>query len=666
MIKKILIANRGEIACRIIKTAKKMGIATVAIFSEADEKTLHVQLADEAYCVGSAKSSESYLAIDKIIAVAKAAQVHAIHPGYGFLSENTEFAKACQSNHIIFIGPPIKAIEAMGSKSAAKKIMAQANVPLTPGYHGEEQSCEYLLEQAKQIQFPVMLKASAGGGGKGMRIVHTEADFLDALNAAKREAKGHFNDDKMLIERYVVNPRHIEIQVFADTHGNCVHLFERDCSIQRRHQKVVEEAPAPKLCDTLREKIAQAAVDAATAIDYVGAGTVEFLLDKQDNFYFMEMNTRLQVEHPVTEMITGLDLVEWQIKVAQGEPLPRNQKDIQKNGHALEVRLYAEDPHNQFLPSIGTLQVLNWPLLDSHVRIDTGFSQGDLVTPFYDPMLAKMIVWGENREIATLKLQQALNQLQIVGVKTNAQFLYNLISQPQFMSAQVHTGFIEEHHEVIFNEATEFDCKHLAIAALFHSQHQLNTKHHSSDPFSAWNHTTGFRLNLNSELMIKFLHSEKTICCRIYFQDDNYCIEVEDKKFNLQLLKLENNKINCRCDDKVLKYSIFKYENNYTLFCGTEQIELTLFDPIKNAFQNEQSNHSLSAPMPGTIVDFHVNTGEIVKKNTKLVTMEAMKMEHCIYAPEDGVIKELLYAVGDMVTEGSELLIFEESRHEPA
>lgn len=659
MIRKLLIANRGEIACRIIKTAKNMGISTVAIYSDADRHAQHVKQADEAFYVGSSKSADSYLVIEKVIAAAKQSNADAIHPGYGFLSENTEFAKACNQNDIIFVGPPIEAIEAMGSKSTAKQIMEKANVPLVKGYHGDNQDEAFLLEEAKKIGFPVMAKATAGGGGKGMRIIQSENEFFDALLSAKREAKAHFSDDKMLIEKYVSKPRHIEIQVFADSHGNCVHLFERDCSIQRRHQKVIEEAPAPKLSDKLRPAIAEAAINAAKAIHYQGAGTVEFLLDEHDDFYFMEMNTRLQVEHPVTEMITGIDLVAWQILVASGAPLPKAQDEITQSGHSLEVRLYAEDPYNKFLPAIGKIDFLQWPQQDDSTRVDTGFVQEDSISPFYDPMLAKIIVWGETRKSAILKMQKALKELKVVGLKTNVEFLLKLVSQQDFIDINFDTGFIEKHHGELLSQEHHIDEKLVAIAALFHIQSQKQTFTGCIDPWSPWHAKDGWRANLMSQLSVSFNHGAEHYDCKIHFYKDCFHVQVNDSTHKINIMALEAQNISTEINNSIEHFTIVKNDFEFVLFSDKQQVTLTLFDPIAAADTSGNSANSMAAPMPGTIIDLAVNQGDSVSAGDKLVTMEAMKMEHSIYAPSDGIIKELLYQVGDMVDEGNELLIFE-------
>jgi 3-methylcrotonyl-CoA carboxylase alpha subunit len=450
MLKKILIANRGEIACRILRTARRMGIATVAVYSEADAQALHVRLADESVPVGPARALDSYLDINKILDAAKQADADAIHPGYGFLSENAELAERCKERGIVFIGPPASAIRTMGSKSASKKLMETVGVPLTPGYHGDNQDSGYLAEQASRIQYPVLIKASAGGGGKGMRRVDDAADFETALNSCQREAERAFGNGHVLIEKYVLQPRHIEVQIFADTQGHVIHLHERDCSVQRRHQKVLEEAPAPGMTGSRRAAMGKAAIDAARAVGYVGAGTVEFIVQPDGSFYFMEMNTRLQVEHPVTEMITGLDLVEWQIRVAGGESLPLTQEQVRLDGHAIEARIYAEKPDKNFLPSTGQLEQFAPPVLSSHVRLDTGVEQGDTITPYYDPLLAKLIVWGHDRNEALAGMRTALAQFQIQGVSSNVDFLGRLVASTAFSTADLDTSLIERERASLF------------------------------------------------------------------------------------------------------------------------------------------------------------------------------------------------------------------------
>lgn len=656
MINKLLIANRGEIACRIIRTAKQMGISTVAIYSDADVNAMHTQLADSAFHVGAAASAESYLNIKKIIEIAKAENVDAIHPGYGFLSENTEFAKACAKAGIIFIGPSVKAIEAMGSKSTAKTLMAAAKVPLIPGYHGDNQDEKFLLQQASDIGFPVIIKAAAGGGGKGMHIVRNKTEFAEALKSTRREAKAYFSDDKVLIEKYLSKPRHIEIQIFADSHGNYLHLFERDCSIQRRHQKVIEEAPAPNLPEKLRHAIATAAIDAAKAIDYVGAGTVEFLVDEKQQFYFMEMNTRLQVEHPVTEMITGLDLVAWQLDVAAGKALPLKQTEIIKHGHALEVRLYAEDPYHQFLPSTGTITHLRWP---ESTRVDTGFQEEDTVSSFYDPMLAKLITWGEDRNQAIEKMRHALTKLQVIGIKTNTEFLLALISEAEFKAETFDTGFIETHQKTLFaNKYDERWSEWLAATTLFQALQANKSFQPCIDPFSPWNAKDGWRLNLTSVLETRFKYQDTIYKTQLTFHDDFYHVQINGYGFEMKVIIISDESITIEFNGKIETVSIVPQNNTYYVFQNGKLFLFEKYDALKAAEMSSATQNSLAAPMPGTIIFVGIKNGDKVTAGTKLITMEAMKMEHSIYAPADGVITELLFQVGDMVTEGTELLIF--------
>ena len=498
MIRKILIANRGEIACRVIRTARRMGIATVAVFRDADRDALHVSMADEAVNIGPPRPADSYLCADKIIDACRRTGAEAVHPGYGFLSENAAFAQACADNDIVFIGPDPDSIRAMGSKSEAKAIMEAAGVPLVPGFHGEKASAEQLRAAAEGMGYPVLIKAAAGGGGKGMRLVRKAAEFDDALGSARREATASFADDLMLVERYIERPRHVEIQVFCDRHGNAVYLFERDCSIQRRHQKIIEEAPAPGMTPDLRRSMGEAALKAARAIDYVGAGTVEFLLDADGAFYFMEMNTRLQVEHPVTEMITGVDLVEWQIRVAGGEQLPLAQEDLKIRGPAVEARIYAEDPGSGFLPASGVLNYLEPPPENEHVRIDTGVVQGDEVSVFYDPMIAKLVTWDESRERALARLTGALSRYRIGGVHSNVSFLYSLASHEAFRAGEVNTHFIEEHHDTLFHETAADQVRDLPLASLFlllRMEQLAQSRVGAGDPWSPWNASSAWRLN---------------------------------------------------------------------------------------------------------------------------------------------------------------------------
>ena len=633
MFTKILIANRGEIACRIIQTAKKMGIKTVAVYSDADRNSLHVSQADEAIHIGPSPSTESYLIIDKIIQAALSSGAQAIHPGYGFLSENADFCRQCDANNLIFIGPPVEAILAMGSKSAAKNIMAKANVPLVPGYHGEDQSTAILKQSADEMGYPVLLKAAAGGGGKGMRAVYQADEFDQALAAAKREAKNSFNDEIMLLEKYLQQPRHVEIQVFCDQHNNAVHLFERDCSLQRRHQKVIEEAPAPGMTEELRQRMGEAAIRAARSIDYQGAGTVEFLLDSSGEFFFMEMNTRLQVEHPVTEMISGQDLVEWQLRVANGEPLPCTQDQLTLKGHAFEARIYAEDPEHDFLPSTGKLTVLQAPLETAHVRIDSGVIQGDEISVFYDPMITKLVVWDIDRERALQRLTQALSEYNIAGVTTNIPFLYNLASSQAFRRGDVNTGFIEEHEDEIFHRRQE-DLDYAAplaaqaiLAALKESAQDLAEQ--SNEPNSPWHLVNHWRVSDNSPQRI------------------NITIGTEQLEVITESSALPAN------------IKVVSDENGFNLFTPNGVFHCAKTQPDLGLDQDQDSSGNLTAPMNGTVVTLLVDIGATVAKGETLLVMEAMKMEHSIVAPSDGKVSEFFYQPGELVDGGAELLAFE-------
>ncbi|MDC1211141.1 acetyl/propionyl/methylcrotonyl-CoA carboxylase subunit alpha [Porticoccaceae bacterium] len=633
MFSKILIANRGEIACRIIRTAKKMGIATVAVYSDADRNALHVNLADEAIYIGPSPSTESYLVIDNIIQAALSTGAHAIHPGYGFLSENADFSRQCDANKLVFIGPPVAAILAMGSKSAAKNIMAKANVPLVPGYHGDDQNPAILKQSADEMGYPVLLKAAAGGGGKGMRAVYHGDEFDQALAAAKREATNSFNDDIMLVEKYLQQPRHVEIQVFCDQHNNAVHLFERDCSLQRRHQKVIEEAPAPGMTSELRQRMGEAAIRAASAINYQGAGTVEFLLDSSGEFFFMEMNTRLQVEHPVTEMISGQDLVEWQLRVANGEPLPCTQEQLNIRGHAFEARIYAEDPEHDFLPSTGQLTLLRAPRETSHVRIDSGVIEGDEVSVFYDPMIAKLVVWDSDRNRALERLTDALSEYRIAGVTINIPFLYNLASSGPFRRGDVDTGFIDEHQAEIFHRRKE-DLDYaapLAAQAILAAQNQSaqEVAEQSSEPNSPWHLMNHWR-NSNS--------SPQQLRINIGEQQVNVTAETRQLPANIKVVR-----------DKA-GFNLFTPQGVF--HCSKSQPDLGLD-------QSQDGSGNLNAPMNGTVVTLLVEVGAAVTKGETLLVMEAMKMEHSITAPNNGRVREFFYQPGELVDGGAELLAFE-------
>jgi 3-methylcrotonyl-CoA carboxylase alpha subunit len=662
MFDKILIANRGEIACRVMKTARRLGIRTVAIYSEADANAMHVAMADEAYCIGPAPARESYLRSEVILEAAKKSGAQAIHPGYGFLSENAGFAEACKAAGVVFIGPPVFAINVMGSKSESKRLMAKADVPLVPGYHGEDQSEATLLKEAERIGFPLLVKASAGGGGKGMRVVNELAGVAEALASARREAESAFGDGSLLLEKYLTKPRHVEIQVFCDTHGNGVYIFERDCSIQRRHQKVIEEAPAPDLAQAIRTSMGEAAVKAAKAVDYVGAGTVEFLY-ADDQFYFIEMNTRLQVEHPVTEMISGQDLVEWQLQVAAGGKLPLRQEELTLSGHAFEARIYAEDPAKNFMPSIGKLVHLRPPAENAHVRVDTGVRGGDEVSIHYDPMIAKLIVWDESRPAALRRLRQALADYQVVGVSTNIEFLSAVAAHPAFAAAEVETGFIDRHSSALFVAPGPVPERVLALAALdvlLHREKEVAGQAAASpDPHSPWNATDGWRLNDDNHHEIIFKDSGEQVILTVHYRREGWLFDLPSGQV---LARGENDPAGDLLADLGgvrLKATIVRHNDELTVMVDGKSYKLTLFDPMLQAAAQEAPSGGLTAPMPGKIVQVLVAKGQEVKRGDGLLVLEAMKMEHTIKAPTDGVVKEVLFAPGDQVTDGAELIAFE-------
>ncbi len=682
MFTKILIANRGEIACRVAATAHRMGVKSVAVYSEADANAKHAAVCDESVPIGPAAAKESYLRADKIIAAALATGAQAIHPGYGFLSENADFAQACADAGLVFIGPPASAIRAMGSKSAAKELMEKAGVPLVPGYHGENQDADFLNAQADRIGYPVLLKASAGGGGKGMRIVGKSEDFKAALASCKREAINSFGDDKVLVEKYLTRPRHIEIQVFADTLGNCVYLFERDCSVQRRHQKVLEEAPAPGMTAERRAAMGSAAVAAAKAVGYVGAGTVEFIANQDGSFYFMEMNTRLQVEHPVTEMITGLDLVEWQLRVASGQPLPLRQEQLAINGHAIEARIYAENPEKGFLPSIGTLRHLHMPRAVNFevlgrstfsppsrpspsqgegevsaargvVRIDSGVREGDAISPFYDPMIAKLIVWGKDREAALAHMSQALAEYRIVGLASNIAFLKRLIESRPFSTADLDTGLIERNHDALFPPAPAASIQVLALAAA-----SLLASEQAAAANDPWANTSGWRMNSTLQRRLDFADESQACPVTIGYAQQGWSIRHGAASSMMRLNRQDAHDISIKLGDQSVHGTVVREGEVFHVFNGGRHAMLHYNDPMAHAGEAETEGGRLTAPMPGKIVAVLVKPGDKVEKGAPLLIMEAMKMEHTIAAPAAGVVDELLYVVGDQVADGAQLLSF--------
>ncbi len=663
MFNKILIANRGEIACRVIKTARRMGIRTVAVYSEADANARHVRLADEAVLLGPAAARESYLVAAKIIDACKRTGAQAVHPGYGFLSENADFADALAANGIAFIGPPASAIRAMGSKSEAKKLMGNAAVPLTPGYHGDDQTPALLHKEADAIAYPVLIKAAAGGGGKGMRLVERSEDFPDALASCKREAASSFGNEHVLIEKYITRPRHIEIQVFADTQGNCVYLFERDCSVQRRHQKVLEEAPAPGMTPERRRQMGEAAVAAAKAVGYVGAGTVEFIANQDGSFYFMEMNTRLQVEHPVTEMITGQDLVEWQLRVAAGQPLPLAQEQLQIRGHALEARIYAEDASKGFLPSTGRLIRLSPPAESLNVRVDTGVEEGDEITPFYDPMIAKLIVWDEHRDAALARMRKALADYQVAGVTTNIDFLSRLVACPAFAGADLDTGLIERQKDFLFPAAQAVPRDALLVATvgeLLWEQHAAKLAARASgDPWSPWHARDGWRMNLSAARMIGFRDGDSLIEAQVRYQRDQWQITINGQSTLARGKKLEGDRFAVELDDRRLIASVVAVDDKRSIFLQGATYTLLRDDPLHLVEAGGTQGGGLTAPMPGKVVALLAQPGQKVDKGTPLLILEAMKMEHTITAPAAGTVKAFCYAAGEQVADGAALVEFE-------
>jgi 3-methylcrotonyl-CoA carboxylase alpha subunit len=672
MFKKILIANRGEIACRVAATARRMGIRTVAVYSEADAKAKHVQACDEAVCISEAPNlnapKQSYLREDAILRAAITLGAEAIHPGYGFLSENEGFAQACADKGIVFIGPPPSAIKAMGLKAESKQLMERAKVPLVPGYHGADQSPALLKKEAERIGFPVLIKASAGGGGKGMRAVNSAAEFDEALASCKREAISSFGDDAVLIERYVQRPRHIEIQVFFDAHGNGVYLFERDCSVQRRHQKVLEEAPAPGMSPKRRQQMGEAAVAAARSVGYVGAGTVEFICEQDGKFYFMEMNTRLQVEHPVTEMITGLDLVEWQLRVAAGERLPLLQDELRIKGHAIEVRICAENPDNNFLPATGTLQVFRMP---EHVsftqteprlaRIDAGVRELDTISPFYDSMIAKLIVWGEDRAAALAKLDAALAETHIVGLHTNVAFLRRTAQSKSFTTGELDTALIERESAVLFHQQPLSDAWLGAAAAcyLMHAEKAQVTH----DPWSA---RDGWRMNAQLARAFKFSKisskadsaSEDILLTVTYDLRAYYARIGINTEQSMYYSALATNSFEITLGQETKRMHVYATGEEFHVFAAEGSGVIMLNDALAHAGEEHGHAGGLTAPMPGKVIALLAKKGDAVKKGQPLAVMEAMKMEHTIAAPADGVVEELMHAVGDQVTEGAALVRF--------
>jgi 3-methylcrotonyl-CoA carboxylase alpha subunit len=647
MIRRLLVANRGEIVCRIARTAQSLGSTTIAVYSEADAGARHVRMADEAYYLGPAPASESYLDIAKIIALARRVGADAVHPGYGFLSENADFAQACVEAGLIFVGPPASAIRAMGSKSASKAAMAAVGVPVAPGYHGEDQSPQRLIAEAERVGFPLIIKASAGGGGKGMQVVNSAADVAKALESAQRLARTAFGDDRLLMERYFPQARHVEVQVFADSHGGIVSLFDRDCSVQRRHQKIIEEAPAPGLRDEVRAAMSQAAIQSARAVGYVGAGTVEFLLDEAQNFYFMEMNTRLQVEHPVTEFITGIDLVEWQLRIATGARLPKAQNDILRHGTAMEARLYAEDPAHGYLPSVGRISHLHWPDAAPNLRLDIGVDAGDEVSTFYDPMLGKVVAWAESRSEAAGLLHRALHDLEIVGVSTNRALLTSVLADEEFQRGGVATSFLETRRaRLAFGEpdAGEVDA---VFAALW-----CATRRTEGD--ALWADSRGWRLAAPPRSTWTFSDLTVTIEASA---PSHYLAHGAEREYALRLVARGAQSLDLDLAGQMQHLSVIEVDQSLHLFRAGGHVVLRLArteDALQVSAGAEEG--SLLTPLPGTVVAVHVTTGQHVARGAPLVTVEAMKMEHTLTAPYDGRVTRVAFGLTERVAAGAILV----------
>ncbi|HYB51786.1 MAG TPA: biotin carboxylase N-terminal domain-containing protein [Burkholderiaceae bacterium] len=676
MFSSLLIANRGEIACRIIRTARRMGMRTIAVYSLADEGALHVRTADAAVCIGPASARESYLHVDRIIAAARAQGAQAIHPGYGFLSESAHLAQACEQSGICFVGPSAEAIRTMGSKSAAKALLQAAGVPLTPGYHGTNQDATFLATEAGRIGFPVLIKASAGGGGKGMRRVDRAEDFGVALAACQREALASFGSAQVLVEKYLEQPRHIEIQIFADSHGNAVHLFERDCSVQRRHQKVLEEAPAPGLAPGRRAQMGRAALQVARAVGYVGAGTVEFIVprpaqthDVAETFYFMEMNTRLQVEHAVTEMIADVDLVEWQLRVAAGEPLPCSQQDLLIRGHAIEARVYAEDAERGFTPASGTIEYLQWPSTSAHVRVDTGIEQGDAISPHYDPMIAKVIAWDTNREGARARLRAALEQTRIVGLTTNVAFLARLVDSPSFAGAMLDTDLIARDASVVQPAAQLPAREFWLLAALAQLEHEALEDARAGRATSPWGVRDSWRMNRRGARSVELLwrgaagHELRRVTVRTQAGVRALTYEgVTSAGFaRFVAPQSEGGRLQAHVDGVAVDATAVRHGRSWHVFVGARHESLELRDALAaaaGAGDDEEHRATLLAPMPGKIIALLVGAGARVERGAPLLILEAMKMEHTVRAPEAGLLRAFRVQVADQVTMGTQLMDF--------
>ena len=663
MFSKLLVANRGEIACRVIRTAHRLGISTVAIYSDADVNALHVSMADEAVHIGAAAPRESYLQGQRIIEAAVRTGAEAVHPGYGFLSENAAFCRQCLEAGLLFVGPSPAAIEAMGSKAAAKEIMGKAKVPMLPGYHGEEQHADTLLQQAEAIGFPVLLKAVSGGGGKGMRLVENAAQFDEELAAAQREAESSFGDPRMLVEKFLSSPRHVEIQVFLDQQGNGVYLSERDCSVQRRHQKVIEEAPAPGLSDDLREAMGQAALRAAEAIDYVGAGTVEFLLDDDAAFYFMEMNTRLQVEHPVTEMVTEQDLVEWQLRVAAGEALPLLQSEITVRGHAFEARIYAEDPANDFLPTTGVLEFIETPAESEHVRVDTGVRQGDIVSVHYDPMIAKLVTWDTDRRAALRRLATALTAYRVAGLSTNIDFLYNVATHRAFVDGKLSTGFIGDHADTLMQTTATDTADVLSLGCLYlilerqRSAQTAALQH--ADAYSPWHDRNAWRMNEPHAHKLELRYHDQNYSLTLtQLSTDSFRLDWDDRTLMLAGT-LDQDRLYADINGFRQTVTVASHDGMHSVYGPDGAFSFAEVTPEHGGDALLGRAENPRAPMTGVIVKLLVTPGDPVEAGEALLVMEAMKMEHTIRAPAAGSVSAFYVAAGELIDGTAELLDFE-------
>lgn len=647
LLRRLLVANRGEIVCRIARTARRLGITTIAVYSDADRDARHVRLADEAYHLGASPAAESYLDIVRVLSLARRVGADAVHPGYGFLSENAAFAQACSDAGLSFIGPPAAAIAAMGSKSASKAAMAAVGVPVAPGYHGAEQSLDRLRAEAERIGFPLIVKASAGGGGKGMQVVRSAAELPAAIESAQRLARTAFTDDRLLLERYFPKARHVEVQVFADSQGDVVALYDRDCSVQRRHQKIIEEAPAPGLSDEVRTAMAQAAITAARAVGYVGAGTVEFLLDGARHFYFMEMNTRLQVEHPVTELITGIDLVEWQLRIAQGEALPKRQEEIALHGAAIEARLYAEDPAHGYLPSVGRIAHLRWPTATPALRLDSGVDAGDDVSPFYDPLLGKVIAWGESRTEADDRLREALLGLEITGVTTNRALLTSVLADEEFRRGAIATDFLDARREhLVFGEPAPLS-EDYVLAGIWCAARKI-------DPDALWLDSSGWRLGAPASSYWRF--GDRTVTIEVS-APRMYIARVGEHEYAVRLIERSEQSLHVELSGQSQRLNIVAFDRELHLFRRQGHVTLRLArteDALQVSAHADEG--SLLTPLPGTVAAVHVSIGQRVARGAPLVTVEAMKMEHTLTAPADGVVTRIPFGLSERVAAGAVLV----------